>query len=273
MKSRWKAKVAAGVIGLSLAGCSTNQIADRIMGNAMATTEQRIGEEIGNRVAGALLKDLTPALMRQYTVGLMQMLFYQGGYNMEFAEYQPGEYTRWSTEGSDYGQEIVKAFLREEEDGKQWWRIESRATDKSNDEEVELIMEALFEIGEDGQRYVRRVRAKYPGEEEAREVPVHEDDAERWVVYSQGQLTEESMEGLRKGEETLETPAGSFATERYEMDGTQGVTSFTWWVTDQGVPGGLVATEHRNNDDEVYQRMTLQAYGDDAVESKLGVFE
>lgn len=273
MKSRWMAGLTVGVIGLSVAGCNTNQIASRIVGNAMATTEQRVGEEIGNRVASAVLKDLTPALMRQYTVGLMQMLFYQGGYNMEFAEYQPGEYTRWTAEDSEYGQEVTKAFLRREEDGKEWWRIESRATDESNDEEVELIMEALFELGEDGQRYVRRVRAKYPGEEEPREVPVHEDDAERWVVYSQGQLTEESMEGLLVGQENLETPAGNFSTQRYEMAHHQGSATMTWWVTDEGVPGGLVATEHRDGDDDVYQRMLLVGYGDDAVESKLGVFE
>ncbi|RAL24736.1 hypothetical protein DL240_00565 [Lujinxingia litoralis] len=259
-------------MGLGLMGCSTNDIASRIVGSAMQTTEQRIGEEIGNRVSGALLKELTPALMRQYTVGLMQMLFYQGGYAMEFAEYNPGEYTAWYTEGSEYGQEVVKAFLQRDEEGREWWRIESRAGADENGEEVVLVIEALFEVGEDGNRYVRRVRAQYPGETEVQEVPVQEEDAELWVIPSQGQLTEESLEGFKAGQESIETPAGSFNTARYEMKEQGTDDTMIWWITDEGVPGGLVATEWREDAEDIQQRMVLTAYGADATESKLGAF-
>ena len=271
MKKKLTLRICLLALVLSLTGC--NQIIGNIAGTAMDTTTQRIGEELGDRIAGALLADIGPRMIRAYTIGMMQLLFYQGGYDTDLADYQPGEYTVWESETSEYGQIMERAFLRRQDDGLEWWRLEAFSEDEDTGDEFHLVMEGLFDVQEDGSRYIRRLRVKYPDKDEAEEVPITEEDSERWVVRAD-RLTKESMEGMRVGEEDVTVPAGTFSTVRYRTDANRydGIES-NWWVTEQPVPGRVVLMTHRDiSDDEIVQDIQLVQYGDDATESALGVF-
>lgn len=267
MLRRWKLSICAIVLALSMTGCA------QVVGGIVDTTTRRVGEEIGERIAGALLADLGPRLIRSYTIGLMQLLFYQSGYDTALPDYEPGDYTVWESETSEFGQTMERAFLRRDDEGREWWRIEAYSLDPDTGEEFHVIMEGLFRVEEDGTRYIRRLRVKYPDSDEPEEVAITEDEADRWVVRAES-LTEESMEGMRVGEEEIVVPAGTFQTTRYQTDPNRfdGIET-TWWVTEEAVPGRVVKMRHVDVEDEtVTQNVDLVQYGSDATESILGAF-
>jgi hypothetical protein len=257
-------------------GCSTASIIDRAINQTVDTAATRVGNQMGKALAGHVLSNLTPAMMQAYTVGLFQMLFYQGGYHFDFAEYAPGQYTHWQGKGSNHGDFFEKALLRRNEDGSEWWRVESHA--QEDGEKVIVIMEALMSPPDDsGLRHIRRMRAKYPQESQPREVPITEGEADSWVVRTDRRLTQESAEGLKVGVETLQTPAGQFTTEHLRItDISQ--AELNWWVVqNQNVPGGIARYSQRyvdeeGNEGEYAYEMTLVKFGDEATTSKLGVF-
>ncbi|MFU8804560.1 MAG: hypothetical protein ACNA8W_12175 [Bradymonadaceae bacterium] len=264
-----------GLGSMSLS-CGTTSIVDRAVNRSVDQAATRVGDQMGKAIAGHLLSNLSPALMQAYTVGLFQMLFYQGGYHFTFADYEPGQYTRWQGREVDHGETFEKALLRRNEDGTEWWRVESRGRDDG--EEVVVIMEALMSAeDETGVRHIRRMRAKYPNETEPREVPISEGEANQWAVRTDHKLTPESTEGMRVGARTLETPAGTFETEHLQTSHA-GYSRLNWWVVRDGtVPGGMVRySQHEQAPEgeqgELLYEMTLIEYGEDATESKLGVF-
>lgn len=268
---KWTLKLCLLGLVVSLGGCQ--QVASQIVGTAMQTTTQRVGEEIGDRIAGAVLADLGPRMIRTYTIGMMQLLFYQGGYDVEMMEYEPGDYTVWQSDTAEYGQIMERAFLRREENGMEWWRLEAYSQDPDTGEEFHLVMEGLFEPREDGSRYIRRLRVQYPDSDTPEEVPITKEDAANWLVRGQ-QLTPESMEGMRVGSESVTVPAGTFSTVHYKTDARryQGVET-NWWLTEAGVPGQVVKMVHYDTGENVEaQRLELVQYGSDARESVLGVF-
>ncbi len=269
MMKKWAGVVVVALVALSVMGC--NRVIGNVMNTAVSTTEQRISQRISDEVAGAILGELGPRLIRAYTLGLMELLFYQGPYYTELSEFEPGQYTVWESEDSEYGQVMEKAFLRREEDGKEWWRLESYAENVDGDE-FHVIMEGLFEVEEDGTRYVRRLRVQYPDSEEPEEVAITEEDAEQWRVEPR-RLTPESLEGMRDGEEELTVKAGTFQTVRYRDSGRSEGVQTTWWVAEGAVPGDLVKLRHqdRHDESEAYE-IELIMFGDDATESTLGVF-
>lgn len=264
-------KVSVLGLALSVSGCQA--VVGGIVDSAMRTTSQRVGEEIGNRVASAVLADLGPRMIRSYTIGMMQLLFYQGGYDAQFDEYEPGEYTVWRSQHSEYGQVMERAFLRREENGHEWWRMEAYSKDPDTGEEFNMVMEGLFETREDGSRYIRRLRVQYPDSDTPEEVPITEDNADQWVVRA-SRLTPESLEGMKVTEESVTVTAGTFLTTRYKTDARryQGIET-NWWVTEQSVPGRIVKLTHVDTSDEsVEQDIELIQFGADATESVLGVF-
>lgn len=271
MKIQSALKVLLLALVLSLSGCQ--QVVGNIVGTAMQTTTQRVGEEIGNRVASAVLGDLGPRMIRSYTIGLMHLLFYQGGYDAQLEDYQPGQYTVWQSETAEFGQIMERAFLRREENGNEWWRLEAYSQDPDTGEEFHLIMEGLFETRDDGSRLVRRLRVQYPDSDTPEEVPITRENQEEWVVRT-NQLTPESLEGMRVGQEEVTVPAGTFQTTHYKTDAQRyrGVES-NWWVTDQQIPGRIVRVMHYDTAErEVAQEIELVQFGSDATESILGVF-
>lgn len=268
---KWSLRLCVVALALSVSGCGA--IVGSVVGEAMDVSTRRVGQEIGNRISGAILADIGPRMIRSYTIGLMQLLFYQGGYSTELGEYQPGQYTVWQSDNADFGQTLERAFLRREEDGREWWRMEAYSKDEDSGEEFHLVMEALFRVEEDGTRHIRRLRVKYPNDPEAQEVPITEDNASQWVVRAD-RLTEESMEGMKVGAETVTVPAGTFNTLRYRTSGaSHAQVESNWWVAEADVPGRVVRFEHINRGDSSnVQTVELVQYGNDATESALGVF-
>ena len=271
-------------IGLTSTACSTSYMVDRALGQGMNRATDRVGDEIGNRLGDAIadhmLSKLGPEMMRAYSLGLFQVLFYQGGYSFQFSGYEPGEYTRWDAKGLAQGDWFEKALLKREADGSEWWRVESRGTDDDG-KPIELIIEALFgPENEDGGRQILRMRAKYPHKKEAQEVPVRESDGETWAVSTSNRLTKESTEGMKVGTETIKTPAGTFETAHLRTSNLVNESALNWWVAESSdIPGRVVrysqdAANDENEDEkaEAVYEVTLLKYGQDATVSKLGTF-
>ncbi len=282
---QWKKVVGVGLVfglGLSSAACSTNYMVDRVVGRSMSRATDQVGDRIGTALGDAItahmLSKIGPEMIRVYSLSLFQLLFYQGGYSFQFSGYQPGEYTRWDAQGLAQGDWFEKALLKREDDGGEWWRVESRGTDDDG-KPVELILEALFSPEqEDGTRRILRMRAKYPNQQEAQEVPISEQDGS-WAVQTTYTLTKESVEGMKIGAEAVKTPAGTFETDRLRTSQVATANALNWWVTQSDVPGRVVqySQEHAEDDSsdskpEVVYKVTLIKYGNDATASKLGVF-
>lgn len=270
-------------MGVSFTACSTNYMVDRALGQGINRATNRVGDEIGNKLGDALaahmLSKIGPEMMRTYSLGLFQILFYQGGYSFQFSGYEPGQYTRWDAQGLAQGDWFEKALLKREEDGSEWWRVESRGTDEDG-KPVELIIEALFGPEKDGGgRQILRMRAKYPHKDEAQEVPVREQDGETWAMNTSYALTKESAEGMKIGSETLKLPAGTFETAHLRTSSIATEDALNWWVTEQDVPGRVVQYSQEVVDEdgegphaESVYKVTLLKYGQDATVSKLGTF-
>ncbi|MBD3184846.1 hypothetical protein GF312_21365 [Candidatus Poribacteria bacterium] len=227
------------VILIFISGCSTfiESTIDKAAGAAGNKVGQRIGDTVGTAVAGyaeASLMNLTPALMQMYVSSIFSMVYYHGGYSFSYNEYEPGDLTRWKATGMDEGDEFEKAFLKREEDGKEWWRVVSKGMREGNMEEV--VLESLFSPPDEaGYRRLLRLRSLFPGDKEAAEVPVQENTA-AWYAQPT-KLTKESLEAATKGFEDVTTPAGSFNTRHVVYRDIRGIAE--WWLTDE-VPGGLV---------------------------------
>lgn len=280
-----KKMVCVGLVfgfGLSATACSTNYMVDRAMSRTMNRATDRVGDEIGNRLGDAItahmLSKIGPEMIRVYSLSLFQVLFYQGGYSFQFSGYEPGDYTRWDAQGLAQGDWFEKALLKREDDGSEWWRVESRGTDDDG-KPVELVLEALFSPeAEDGSRKIVRMRAKYPQNQEAQEVPITEKDGS-WAIHTTHVLTKESAEGMKVGNAALNLPAGSFETEHLRTSNVTTENALNWWVTDSDVPGRVVqysqeqhAEDSKDSKPEVVYKVTLLKYGKDATVSKLGAF-
>lgn len=273
-------RVALGVcvFGL-LVGCNPRrmitQSVDRFVTSSIDAAAQRAGDEVGKAIAGHILAQLTPAMLPTYAMGVFQLLFVHGGYGAAgFTPYEPGEYTRWRVEGRAEASRLERALLRREADGREWWRVEAFGSDEDGGAH-QVIMEGLLSAPDEvGNRHVRRMRAKLPGDSEAQEIPITEENAHQWVVRMDGRLTAESLEGMRVGEAEVTVPAGTFRAEHLK-GGQPGGTELHWWLVKSGVPGGVVQFEQRHpgGDEEAHYRVVLDAHGKDATASKLGVFD
>ncbi len=247
-------------------GCAPHHI----FGDVMRQAEREIGEQIAERVVNAYLGEIGPGIIESYSIGLMQTMFYQGGYYADELEYEPTEYTIWRSDDSPYGESIERAFLKERDDGWQWWRLEIFGEDPDTDDDMHLIMEALFEPQED-RRYIREMYVQYPDDDEPSEVDIDEEDAERWAVRAE-EWSEEELERAFLDTVEVEVPAGTFTADRYEADDPEQEDLRTeWWQTDREVPGSVVKIR-QHEDADIVQTMRLDAYGEGADESVLGAF-
>ena len=266
MKSRMLViSIIAGFVVLS---CSPQQIYRDVVDE----TADQLAEEITARVVNAYLGEIGPRFIQSYTVGLMQVMFYQGGFYGEELDYEPGEYTIWASDDSPYGERFERAFLQRRDDGWEWWRVEIYGEDPDTDEDVHMIMEALFEP-RDEQRYIRELHVQYPHEDQPQEVEITEEDAEQWVLQAEEWDQEEFTQAFVATEEVT-VPAGTFSADRYRSDaGEQDDVLSEWWITDREVPGSIVKIRQTDEDTgEEFQTMVLQSYGTDAVEPRLSTF-
>ena len=256
------------IAGLVVLGCSPGQI----FGDIVDDTTQQIGEDIADRVVSSYLSDIGPAMIRSYTLSLVQVMFYQGGvYGADMA-YEPGEYSVWSSADSPYGQTIERAFLQRRDDGWEWWRIEIFGEDPDTDDEVHMIMEALFEPRED-ERYIRELYVQYPDDPAPQQVEIREEDADEWVIQAE-ELSDEAFEEFLVGTEDITVPAGTFSAEKYAIEAEEHDDILTeWWMAGRQVPGSLVKILQTDEDTgDTVHTMQLESYGDDAESSVLGAF-
>lgn len=254
----------------TLAACWTpSTLVNRAMNKTVDSAASRVGDEVGKAIAADILAK-NPHLIQGYAMGVFNVMFYQGGYYFETGSYKPGQYTTWETSGLEQGDWFEKTLLAEHSNGNQWWRVETHSNTNEKEPSV-VVMEALFSAPtEAGSRQVRRMRALLPGETEPREIPITEQNAQTWHMSNNQRLTQESMDGMTVGEETVETPAGSFTAKHLQTKGYDS-TSMNWWLSDQ-VPGQLVKfVRTKPESDEVYYQVLLKEYGEGRTESKLGV--
>lgn len=255
-----------GRAGVNLVGTAMDKAAT----TAGEKVGQAVGESVGKSMAGyatASLRGLTPAMMQLYVSTIFSSFFYAGGYHFDvFNTYQPGDWTRWKATGMDEGEEFQKAFLKREDDGKEWWQIVSFAVREGNREEV--VLEALFSAPDEaGIRKLLRLRGLFPGDREPAEIPVQENTS-AWY-HEPIRLTEESIKAATKGTETITNPAGTFIAQHVVYRDAYGVGD--WWLTDK-VPGGLI--KYQVTDPQIQGEkyvVELVAYGKDA-KSRLGSF-
>ena len=118
---------------------------------------------------------------------------------------------------------MERAYLKEQDVGKQWWRV------SWEDSEGSWIWEAL--IDPDSSEMVR-MRARDADGNEG-EVPV----SGQAVYMAPMELTEESVQGATVGKEKVTVPAGTFQTDHVVYMTGDGQAEF--WLAPQ-IPGGVV---------------------------------
>jgi hypothetical protein len=234
---------------ISFLGCGMfiESALDRAAGAAGEKVGQRVGETVGTAMAGyaeASLRGLSPALMQMYVSSIFSGFFYSGGYYFDYHDYEPGQWTRWEATGMDEGDKFQKAFLKREDDGREWWQVTASSVREGETEEV--ILEALFSASDEaGTRKMLRLRSLFPGDKEPAEVPVQEDTA-AWY-HDPVKITQESLEAATKGIESVTTPAGTFTARHVVYRDIRGIAE--WWLSDK-VPGGLVKYQVTASEDE-----------------------
>lgn len=191
--------------------------------------------------------------MGQFYNMMFNWMFSSYGYKMDLSDYQRGEWTEWRihTPDSENPVHFRKAFLKETENDRQWWKIKM----KGEQMEDQYVVEVLFS---EDRSSIRRIREKI-GDEEPRERPV----TENWY-NSPRELTQESIEGAVTEEETsIEIPAGSFTADLLEFGVSPAVDLKLWRVPE--VPGGVAKYLTRNSEDEsMIYRSELFEYGSGA---------
>ncbi len=252
------------VFSIFLSGCSTfiDSAFDRAANVAGDRVGQQVGDTVGTAMAGyaeASLRNLSPALMQLYVSSIFSAFFYSGGYYFDQHVYEPGEWSRWKATGMAEGDEFEKAFLKKDDDGKEWWQIVASGV-RENETEV-VILEALFSAPDEaGIRNFLRLRSLFPGDKMPAEIPVQENTA-AW--YSNPtKLTQESLEAATTGIESVTTSAGTFRASHVVYRDVSGIAE--WWLSDD-VPGGMVKYQATNaGEEEERYTAELIASGNDA---------
>lgn len=255
-----------------LTGCfSSGDIVGYAVDRTVDRAADRVGDEIGKAVVASMLAN-NPELLYAYSMSVFQVMFYQGGYYYTGVEnFEPGEWARWDMKGYAEANTAERALLKRLEDGSEWWRVETRTVNDQGTEDV-VVMEVLFTAAaEDGTRRVVRMRSLLPGNAEPQEVPITEQDSERWVVRGGQTLTKESAAGMTVSEGVeVSTKAGTFKCRHLQTKSTDGKVTLDWYLNDD-VPGQYVRyTSHAEGD--VQYESELVATGKDATASKLGSF-
>jgi len=249
--------------GLSVA-CSTSQ------GAKTGSEEESVGP-----IAEEPLAALGPGNVRAYASSLLQLLHYQGGYEMPIESYEEGEYTEWQGSGVSQGETFQRVLFSVREDGAEWWRYEARSRAMAG-AEIVYTAEILLSAPERGDRRLLRMRVRYPGDETPSDVSVGDGTSGRWRVESRQQLDGKRLEESVVGEQTLQTPSGAIETRHLRVGRTGGEGAMNWWLSEE-VPGGVVKFNETvpGEDGGARQRYEFELvdYGEGRTSSELGVLE
>lgn len=259
----------ASVVGVAaIAGCS-------YLGRAIDAAATKTGEVVGQRMGEHIVRTWNPMLIQWYNGYLFGLAFHSGGYEVGETPYKPGDWTRWIAQGR--GEDAAKpntierAFLYADKEKNQVWRVRFVEGDSGDS----VVLEAKFSPD---RSKLLRMRARYPKDKEAQEVPV---DEQTYYVPPR-KLTKESIQGATVGTESVMVPAGTF-TAKHLKYGTPAAVTQEWWLA-SGVPGGTVQYREsaprettdqpegaKNLDPDNYS-LLLQAHGSGAV-SELGMVD
>ena len=273
MKSSTKRIAAAVAICLGISSLACDMFIDRVIDKTVDVAAGKVGEKVG-AVVGERLISLTPGLLDAYATASFRVLFYHGGAYVTGSDYAVGQYTRWQGKGIEQGEFFERVLLRRRDDGSEWWRVRSIAQDSDGKKQT-LTMEALLSpVSDAGSREIRRMRAKFPGEADAREIPITEENASNWVVTGRT-VTPESLDGMTvSNSASVEVPAGTFSTKHVRIEGYNKASNVDWYMSDK-VPGGIVKYTNTYKDEDGKEEQTwsmiLMEYGDGSTDSKLGV--
>lgn len=221
-------RILGGALGMSLlmaGGCS-------YLGTAIDAAASKTGDVVGQKIGEHVVRTWSPMMMNYYNGYLFGLAFNSGGYEIGDTPYTPGQWTTWNAEGrGTEGKKpntIERAFLYLDKDKNQVWRV--KFTDGETNDMI--VLEAKF-TPDRGK--LLRMRAKYPKDAEAQEVPV--DDQTYYVPPRK--LTKESVKGATVGTESVTVPAGTFSALHVKFGSPAGVTQ-EWWNVAKGIPGGTV---------------------------------
>lgn len=214
------------LLSLGLTGCFG--LVRSVEEGIESATQEVIGDRI---VPSGAIPTVGSAEWNEFMVRRAEFLFGRtyavGGYWPVEDAYEPGEWTRFRYEQAEQDApplEIQRTFVRETDEGLEWWRVEGHQEDMS------WAYEGLLDPERE---QILRLRARDPNGD-VREIPVTEEQS---FYPRQQTLTEESLAGATTGEETLETPAGTFTADRVEYEQIGGGEA-VWWLT-EAVPSRI----------------------------------
>jgi hypothetical protein len=221
----------AMVLMVLLSGCS--MLGDAVMGGVSKGVSKGVEQEVEKEVETDTGQSKAPAMGPQWNqlmITQAQMAFNYafsaGGLWAGQQAYKPGEYTKfeWTMEGDD-PIVIERAYLKELDDGKQWWRV------SWEDSEGLWIWEALIDPQTS---QMLRMRARDTDGNEG-EVPV----TGQTVYMPAAELTKESVQGATVGKEKVDVPAGTFQADHVVFMAATGEGQVEFWLAPQ-IPGGVV---------------------------------
>ncbi|MBN2731386.1 MAG: Ig-like domain-containing protein [Balneolaceae bacterium] len=236
------AKVRFGSVGIH----TISVFADNYMpSNFVVTMPADRGKIVTRRLTGEVrFAGLNFGAMNMYPL-VFNYMFSSYGYSPQLEPYKEGQSTAWSISSGESDGDVLtmsKAFLKEMDDGKEWWGIE---LSKMGEDDSKYVAEILF--SEDRSK-ILRYREKI-GESEVQEKPV----SEGWYTQPVS-LTEESEQGAVKEENIpLDTMKGSFKADLLVFGIAPNTNLKIWKAKNSAVPGGVLKYEIQGDSELVYR--------------------
>lgn len=187
---------------------------------------------------------------------LFNYMFSSYGYGLELSDYQEGQWTSWKVvaENEEEPMHISKAFLKELENGQQWWRMELNNADN---EENNYTSEVLFSPDRSS---IVRYREQI-GDNDIQEKPV----SEGWYTQPT-KLTEESREGAL-AQENIEVSIekGTYKADMLKFGVAPETNLKIWQAKGEDIPGQVLKYETTNTEEGLIYKSELKDFGNDAT--------
>lgn len=248
-----KANIRFGSVGVY----TVTVLADnRMPNNFVVTMPTDRGETITARLTDSIeFTGISLGTANLYPL-LFNYMFSSYGYSLELSDYEEGQWTSWKIvvdDGED-SMHISKFFLKELDNGQQWWRMTLENTD---DQQNDYTAEVLF--SEDRSSIVR-YREKI-GDNEVQEKPV----SEGWYT-APTKLTEESREGAVTQENIdVSTEKGTYKADLLNFGVAPETNLKIWQAKSETIPGAVLKYETSNTDEGLIYESEIIDFGDDAT--------
>lgn len=231
---------------------------NRMPNNFVVTMPTDRGETITARLTDSIeFTGITLGTANLYPL-LFNYMFSSYGYGLELTNYKEGQWTSWKivVDDEEESMHISKAFLKELDNGQQWWRM---TLENMDDQENSYTSEVLF--SEDRSSIVR-YREKI-GDNEVQEKPV----SEGWYT-APTKLTEESREGAVTQENIeISTEKGTYKADLLKFGVAPEINLKIWQARSETIPGAVLKYETSNTDEGLIYESEMIDFGDDATTS------